>query len=108
MGTSDYYGKHLSPKQEFGFLFFDEFTESQWNDFYNTMFLCVQEYLKNGLPKSESNKEAEKEILLDTSKLFVDFMNQVDLELDTEYCLSDLFTTFKEYTPELRRINSRT
>lgn len=105
---SDYYGKHLTPRQEFSFLFFTDFNKQQWNDFYSFMFECVKSYLKRGLPESDSDVEAEKAILLDTSRLFVEFMERISLEKGVEYDAQDLFDLFKEFAPKLSEIHSRT
>jgi hypothetical protein len=104
----NYYGKHITPKQEFDFVLFDDYSLGQWNDFYNSMFHCVQEYLKKGLPKSESNEESEKEILLNTSKLFIKYMNDFELIKGKEYCVSSIFENFKKKNRELSKMNSRT
>jgi hypothetical protein len=49
---SDYYHKNTGeyledrePKDDFGKQLFDDFTESEWNAFYNTMARCLQFYL---------------------------------------------------------------
>lgn len=48
----DYYHKNTGeyledrePKDDFGKQLFDDFTESEWNSFYNTMARCLQFYL---------------------------------------------------------------
>lgn len=43
---SDYYSKERSPYTEFGKLFFSEYTEEEWNQFYNFMAQCLSFYLQ--------------------------------------------------------------
>jgi len=41
-----YYKDSLDPEKEFGKILFDDFTENEWNSFYNFIALAVQTYLK--------------------------------------------------------------
>jgi len=42
----DRYSETISPQSEFGKNIFDDFTQNEWNQFYNFMALCIQTYLK--------------------------------------------------------------
>jgi len=93
---SDYYNAMHKPKDEFGHLFFDEWSEEQWAAFYYYMAECCRFYLKNGLKTYEYVNLKKKKLIDSTSAEFEEFMN--DLPVNTEYNKKELFDQFrKEY-----------
>ena len=52
-GVSDVLGK----------LLFDDFSKAEWNDFYNYMFYCVQQYLKKGLVAQDTSNYQQKQLM---------------------------------------------
>lgn len=54
--------KETPPKNFFGHMLFTDWGKDEWDLFYNLMFCCVQEYLKNGvhnLEKTDGMKNKE-------------------------------------------------
>jgi len=47
--VSDYYGKDLTPEQDFGHILFNDWNASEWNQFDNFMVFCLEYYLQFGL-----------------------------------------------------------
>ena len=47
--------ENVSDPKHLGKMLFDQFTNEDWNDFYNFGFRCVQEYLQDGLSDSVSD-----------------------------------------------------
>ena len=78
-----YYSIKLSPKDEFGQLFFDDWDVDEWNRFYSFFYRCVFDYLKNGLKSISYSKELDnfRAVFNDTNE---DLMRGI-LESLTEY-----------------------
>lgn len=89
---SDFYNKNHCPIDDFGKNFFDEWTQEEWNDFFNYMFANVQYYLKNGLVKYSHINLKKKKIINSTCEEFEEFFS--DLKLNTEYEKKELFDKF--------------
>ena len=53
-------GESVSDDKHLGKQLFSQFTDEDWNDFYNFGFRCVQEYLRNGLTESISENYVER------------------------------------------------
>ena len=51
-----------SDKKHLGKMLFSDFTETDWNDFYNYGFQCVQQFLRDGLVQSSHNSYEYKRI----------------------------------------------
>lgn len=51
---SDFFGLERTPYTQYGKMLFDEWTDEEWNVFFNFMFSCVQFYLIKGLVFTES------------------------------------------------------
>lgn len=71
-----HYTKDHTPKDEFGKLFFDEWTLEEWNLFDLFMSECVQLFLREGLIPQELVNLPEKKLINDTSIGFVEFMDE--------------------------------
>jgi hypothetical protein len=48
MILSDYFSDERTPEDEFGRLFFEDWTPEEWQGYYNFMTHCVQVFLRNG------------------------------------------------------------
>ncbi len=93
---SDYYSDTRKPEDEFGHLFFDGWNEDEWRRFDNFMLECVQLYLDEGLIKCDHKNLAERKLIDSTSPEFVEFAD-VNIEIEKEYILNELFVTFKKH-----------
>lgn len=70
-----YFGPKHSPEDEFGHKFFDDWDLIEWNNFYNLMFTCIQNYLEFGvLEMAASDKLGRKQIRVQYGEEFLDFI----------------------------------
>lgn len=100
---SNYYNLNLTPADEFGRRFFDDWTADDWNLFYNFMFSCVSVYLKileannfkSGLLAYENNTEL-KRFITDTGQDFYDFAVR-EIKTDITYVTPELRNKFYDY-----------
>ena len=56
----------VAPDDVMGLILFDDFTEDDWNTFFNYGFHCIQRYLKEGLIPQESTDLALKILIKQT------------------------------------------
>jgi hypothetical protein len=104
-----HYGEHRTPEDEFEKPFFsmdETFEEKQ--DFYNTMFSCVQIYLSDGLGESDVEFEKELKFKKDTCSAFVKFVNDRTFKKDKEYELLSIMKIFVADNPSLKDLEPRT
>ncbi len=73
--VSDYYGKELTPQQEFGHNLFNDWNEEEWNLFDNFIIYCVQYYLQFGLLESPIININKRKLLSEVGVELVEFMN---------------------------------
>lgn len=63
MAFSDYYNDEHKPSDDFGRLFFDEdWTQEQWNMFYNFMAQCLQIYFTYGIIEVPSDRLSKRKM----------------------------------------------
>ena len=103
---SDHYNKSHRPIDEFGHRFFDEWSNEEWNSFYNYMIGCLQIYLCKGLVQCEHVNLIKKKLIDSTCEEFAEFFETI--ELGKEYLKKELFEKFirenEEYADmELKR-----
>lgn len=67
------YSAGYSPRDKFGKNFFDEWNNSEWNLFFNTMFSCVQVFLNDGLLYSEPINMQYTKLINKTSEDFAEW-----------------------------------
>lgn len=97
---SSYFNKNHSPEDEFGHLLFTDWNNDEWGRFDNFMLRCIQYYLTNGLVKSETVNLGLRKLINETSKDFVDFMDNQKFVGERFYKseLKDAFTNdYEDY-----------
>ena len=104
---SSHYNRSHSPVDEFGHIFFQEWSEEEWNKFYNLMFYACRRYLNTGLVAAPSINRDLKLLIHSTSPEFFDF-TQEEIMLDIEYNKKDLFQTFIRQYPDFSQMKQRT
>lgn len=81
--VSRYFNIHHQPTDEFSKRFFDQWDETDWNDFYNAMFSFVQYYLNFGIIDfKETNQMKLKAIKLKYGEEFLEHMLYFFLDYD--------------------------
>jgi hypothetical protein len=93
-----YYNSKKTPIDEFGKLFFGEWNEEEWNDFYNILFRTVQEYLTSGVIPYASKIVEKKRILLEVDENLVEFLD--DKQLTGEHNLQNLLDEYNQEFPK--------
>jgi len=73
---SQYYGKNLTPADEFGRQLFDDWDESDFQRFDNYIVYCVQLFLKNGLVKQNAKNIKMRKLIAETSMEFNDWIKE--------------------------------
>lgn len=75
--VSTYFKNVLTPLEEFGHRFFDDWDKVEWIKFDNFMVKAVQYYLKKGLIEPQSINIDFNRLKIETSVDFIDFMDNL-------------------------------
>ncbi len=103
-----HYSKSYKPIHEFGKLFFsDQWTEGEWNAFFNYMIGNIQKYFKNGLLKSELKTGKTKKLIANTCEDFYDFCENEFLWKENKfYTTKEILQSYSDGSRELpQRMN---
>lgn len=94
-----YYNANFTPAIEFKQFFFNDWNESEWNDFDFTMIKCAYNYLSNdsNIQKLTDTNLNKKQLIAETRFEFYEFsLNK--FMIDTEYVKSDIYNEFLEFS----------
>ena len=105
---SRFWNINNTPDKYFGKSFFTEWNASEWNDFFNFGFSCVQHYLKNGLQtiqydKSQDNYRAyfyNDSILEETTRIFDELILSVDSFNVSDFIREHRYNDLYQFKPE--------
>jgi hypothetical protein len=89
---TDHYSSKHRPVDEFGKLFYNPWSEEEWNQFDNLMFECLQLYLKKGLIEYEHVNLDQKRLIDETCEEFAEFSD--DIELNHEHNKKAIYGKF--------------
>ncbi|MBU0473124.1 MAG: PriCT-2 domain-containing protein [Bacteroidetes bacterium] len=103
---SDYYDAKHKPTDDFGELFFSEWSKKEFNKFDNFMIECCQFYLSVGLSEYEYVNLTKKRLIDETSQEFEEFIKEN--ELGIEYNKKNLFRSFREEYEDFEKLPQRT
>jgi len=96
------YNEHRDPKNDFGMNLFDDFTEEEWNYFFNFMAQCLKAYLnfpKIDPPMDNVTKRNLQTEMTDSFKKWADvYFSPENNKLDRLLPRKDAFENFKEET----------
>lgn len=99
--VSSTYSADYSPRDKFGRNFFDDWNDNDWNIFYNTMFIYLQVFLKEGLIESEPINLQLTKLINMTSEEFVEWADRT-VRLSNQYDKKQLYDLFVSEYPEYR------
>lgn len=71
---AQYYGKDLTPDEEFGKQLFDEWDQDEFQRFDNYMVNCLQMYLKSGLIKQNAKNIKLRKFIAETNMDFYEWI----------------------------------
>ncbi|WP_417363319.1 primase-helicase family protein [Galbibacter sp.] len=92
---SSHYGRHLTPIEEFGCRFFDDWDIEEWSKFDSFMIMCAKEYLSSGLTIPQSINLVENKLRKETHPKFIAFVKE-EIKKSGRYNKKDLFEKFRE------------
>lgn len=75
---SQYYGKNLTPYDEFGKQLFDDWDLTEFQKFDNYMVYCLQAFLKNGLVKQNAKNIKMRKFVAETCMEFFEWIKDND------------------------------
>lgn len=73
--VAQYYGKHLTPYDEFGRQLFDDWNDDEFKAFDNYMVYCLQAYLKNGLVKQNAKNLKMRKFIAESAMEFYEWIS---------------------------------
>ena len=100
---SQYYGKHLTPYDEFGKQLFDDWTDAEFLRFDNYMVYCLMIYLKNGLIKQDAKNINMRKFIAETNMEFYEWSKKEEGNIITggkRLYKGDLYTSFISDYPD--------
>lgn len=75
---AQYYGKNLTPYEEFGKQLFDDWEEEEFLKFDNYMVYCLQSYLKNGLVSQNAKNLKMRKFIAETCMEFYEWIKDIE------------------------------
>lgn len=101
---AQYYGKKLTPEDEFGRQLFDEWTDEDFHRFDNYIVYCVQAYLKNGLVKQNTKNLKLRKLIAETSMEFYEWITEtIDIPFNKRLLKNEYFDMFKNDYQEFNK-----
>jgi len=105
---AQYYGKELTPYDEFGRQLFDDWNEKEFSQFDNYMVYCLQMFLKYGLKTQNAKNLEMRRFIAETSMEFYEWISETEnfpLNVRNEKSqLYNKFTTdYKDYLKLTRK-----
>jgi len=75
---AQYYGKNLTPYEEFGKQLFDDWEEDEFLKFDNYMVYCLQSYLKNGLVNQNAKNLKMRKFIAESCMEFFEWIKDAE------------------------------
>jgi hypothetical protein len=89
-----FYGKKLTPYEDFGKQLFDDWTELEYIAFDNYMVYCLQLFLEKGLISQTAKNLKLRKLIAQTSKDFIDWIEEENVTNKVRIPKSDFFQKF--------------
>jgi hypothetical protein len=102
---SDYYNKKHRPIDDFGKLFFVNWSKEEWGMFDNLMIECLQLYLQRGLIEYEHVNLEQKQLTDETCPEFTEFSEGI--QLNQEHNKRELCDQFKREYSDFDKLTQR-
>lgn len=99
-----YYTMDKRPKDEFGHIFFDEWSIEEWQLFYSLMLGFVNYFIQNGIKYPPQINVKENRLKVQTDHEFVIFMDGT-IQLGVAYDKAQLLNDFIEVSPKHRNLS---
>ena len=107
---SQYYGKDLTPYDEFKRELFDDWNDEEFNNFYNYMVKCIQIYLGKGLIKQNAINIKLRKLMAETSMEFYEWITEsANIPFNKRNDKNEFYEMFKnDYEDFKKWLNLRT
>lgn len=101
---AQYYGKDLTPEDEFGRQLFDDWDLLDYQKFDNYIIYCLQLFLKTGLIKQNAKNIKMRKFIAETAMEFFDFIKENDnVPRNTRIDKKVYFDKFIEEYPDFKK-----
>lgn len=105
---AQYYGRKLTPSDEFGRELFDEWEIEDFNKFDNYMVECLQKYLKDGLVKQNAKNIKLRKFIAETSMEFYEWIQDqenfpINKRNDKKTYFENFIQEYQDYKLWLKR-----
>lgn len=101
---AQYYGKNLTPYDEFGRQLFDDWNLEDFQKFDNYMIYCLQAYFKNGLIKQNSKNLKLRKFIAETSMEFFEWAEDLEnLHRNVRLNKTEYYNKFIEEYQDFKR-----
>jgi len=101
---AQYYGKNLTPEDEFKRQLFDDWDLIDFQKFDNYMVYCLQLFLNNGLVKQNAKNIKMRKFIAETSMEFFEFVKDEETVLRNERLdKKAIFEKFVEEYPDFKK-----
>jgi len=105
---AQYYGKKLTPYDEFGKQLFDDWNLSEFQKFDNYMVYCLQAFLKNGLVNQNAKNIKMRKLIAETCMEFYEFVKEIENvkineRLDKQIVFDSFTSEYKDFQRFLTR-----
>lgn len=100
---SQYYGRHLTPYEEFKKQLFDDWTDAEFMKFDNYMVYCLSKYLKNGLIEQDAKNINMRKFIAETNMEFYEWSKEEEGNIITDgkrLYKGELFASFISDYPD--------
>ncbi len=104
--VSNTFNSDFQPTDKFGKRFFDEWTDPEWNLFYNLIAYSIKLFLERGLISSQPINLKLSKLIHQTNEDFVDFC-QSRVATEIRHDKRELFNSFKREYPEYFNLTQR-
>jgi hypothetical protein len=104
---SCHYNREITPESEYGGLFFIEWTDDEWQEFFLHMAYCIWKYLEKGKVVLPNFNVAERSLKMQSPPVFIEFMNS-EIKPNLKYNKKVVYDSFYTKNPTIGRIELTT
>lgn len=102
--VSSYFSDRHTPKDEYGNLLFDDWSEDEWNKFDNFIIECLQSFLNKGLIEPKSLKLKVNRLIQNTSIEFNEFVTNTPPDTEKWIDKKVFLKQFKDFSIHMKDI----
>ena len=101
---AQYYGKNITPYNEFGSQLFDDWDLDEFQSFDNYMIFCLQSYLKFGLIEQQAKNVKTRRFIMETALEFMEWAEDREhLTLNIRHNKTNLYDNFITEFPDFKK-----